>query len=159
MYSYREQTDSTLTFCVYISWADWQQANLLLITSSFNYSILHGIHYSKSSLLECDTKSSGKWILIFLRIPRLPPSGSSDTSCLSAFPWREHILDLQKLAHCSPKNTTITYRRTELSAKLLAKRRTRNFCSQSKSCGFHSGLLYICNVTIYSPTKIKLPLP
>jgi len=42
------------------------------------------------------------------------------------------------------------------SATLLAEERTREFCSQSKSCVFHSVLLYICNFTIYSPTEIKL---
>jgi len=41
------------------------------------------------------------------------------------------------------------------SATLLAEHQTHYIYSQSKSCGFHPVLLYICNVRIYSPKKIK----
>jgi hypothetical protein len=41
------------------------------------------------------------------------------------------------------------------SATLLAEHHTHYLHSESKSCGFHPVLLYIFNVRIYSPIKMK----
>jgi len=41
------------------------------------------------------------------------------------------------------------------SATLLAEHQTHYIYSESKSCGFHPVLLYICNVRIYSSIKMK----
>jgi len=70
-------------------------------------------------------------------------------------PESEHIMFLQKAAHCSPKTQPLHLVMQKPSATLLAEHQTHYIYSESKSCGFHPVLLYICHVRIYSSIKIK----
>jgi len=70
-------------------------------------------------------------------------------------PKDEHIMALQRLrtVHLTTQPTHLVTQKS--SATLLAEHQTHYIYSESKSCGFHPVLLYICNVRIYSSIKMK----
>jgi hypothetical protein len=67
----------------------------------------------------------------------------------------EHIMSFKRL--CTARLTTqLSHLVTQKpSATMLAEHQTHYIYSESKSCGFHSVLLCIRNVRIYSSIKIK----
>jgi hypothetical protein len=86
----------------------------------------------------------------------MPPSwGSSSASCLLPDPEGNTLWSFKRL-HTAHLTTQPSHPVTHKpSATRLAEHQTHYIYSQSKSCGFHPVLLYIWNVRIYSPTKIK----
>jgi len=60
-----------------------------------------------------------------------------------------------KGSHCSPQNTVITSRNTETLSNTAGRTSNSLHLLESKSCGFHPVLLYICNIKLHFSIKME----